>query len=180
MRPSIIATTTFLLGAAAIHGPSLAAESDDASDTPTCEAGQVYDDNQSKCVPSNEQSLNDGQLLDNAKALAYAERFNEALGLLAMIDDQNTPEVQNYLGYTTRNAGDLEKGLVHYRVALQLDPDYTLARSYMGIALLQKGDNRGALEQMVEIEKRVGTDAREYALLFDAVAQATEGKQIDY
>ncbi|MEL6921510.1 MAG: hypothetical protein AAFO77_10915 [Pseudomonadota bacterium] len=177
---SIIATATFILGAAAIHGPAIAAGSDDAADTPTCAAGEVFDDNQSKCVPSNEQSLNDDQLLDNAKALAYADRFNEALGVLAMIDDQDTPEVQNYLGYATRNAGDLDKGLEHYRIALSLNPDYTLARSYMGIALLQKGDNRGALEQMVEIEKRVGTDAREYALLFDAVAAATEGQQIDY
>ncbi|MEL6201162.1 MAG: hypothetical protein AAFR39_02250 [Pseudomonadota bacterium] len=180
MRPSIIATTTFLLGAAAITSPTIAASTDDAADTPTCEAGQVYDDNQAKCVSSKEQSLNDNQLLDNAKALAYAERFDEALGVLSMIGDQNTPEVQNYLGYTTRNAGDLDKGLAHYRIALELDPDYTLARSYMGIALLQKGDNRGALEQMVEIEKRVGTGAREYALLFDAVAKATDGQQIDY
>ncbi|MEN0002201.1 MAG: tetratricopeptide repeat protein, partial [Pseudomonadota bacterium] len=86
----------------------------------------------------------------------------------------------NYLGYVHRNLGALDAGIDHYRTALKLNPDYTLARSYMGIALLQKGDNRGALEQMVEIEKRVGTDAREYTLLFDAVAKATEGKQFDY
>ncbi|MEO1747796.1 MAG: hypothetical protein AAFR27_04115, partial [Pseudomonadota bacterium] len=78
MRPSIIATTTFILGAAAITSPTIAASTDDAADTPTCETGKVYDDNQAKCVPGNEQSLNDDQLLDNGKALAYAGRFDEA------------------------------------------------------------------------------------------------------
>ncbi|MEO1749115.1 MAG: tetratricopeptide repeat protein, partial [Pseudomonadota bacterium] len=102
------------------------------------------------------------------------------LSVLTLIDNQKTPEVQNYLGYTMRKVGDLDKSLVYYQTALELDPDYTLARSYMGIALLQKGDNRGALEQMVEIENRVGTQTREYGLLFDAVAKATEGQQFDY
>ncbi|MEN0000292.1 MAG: hypothetical protein AAF940_05355, partial [Pseudomonadota bacterium] len=72
MRKNIIATASFILGAAAIHGPSLAAPSNDASDTPSCDAGQLYDDKQSKCVPANEQSLDDTQLLDNAKTLADA------------------------------------------------------------------------------------------------------------
>ncbi|MEL6436210.1 MAG: tetratricopeptide repeat protein [Pseudomonadota bacterium] len=180
MRTALLATTTFILGAAAIHGPVLAAGSGDASDTPTCNAGQVYDDTQAKCVSTDKQSLNDDQLLQNGRALAYADRFDEAVNVLNMISDKNSAEVQNYLGYATRKAGDLDKGLAHYRMALAINPDYTLARSYMGVALLQKGDNRGALQQMVEIEKRVGTGSREYTLLFDAVAKATNGQQIDY
>ncbi|MDZ7824300.1 MAG: hypothetical protein U5K75_09885 [Ahrensia sp.] len=71
----------------------------------------------------------------------------------------------NYLGYATRNAGDIEGGLAYYRAAIALDPNYTLARSYMGQALLLKGDRRGAQVQLSEIESRVGVEAREYKLL---------------
>ncbi len=146
-----------------------------SDDTPTsevakCEEGQIYDKAAKECVDEEKSSMNDVDLLDNGRALAYAERFGEAIIVLSKIENQNA-EVLNYLGYATRNAGDVEKGLSYYRAALVLDPDYTLARSYMGQALLNKGDRRGAMIQLDEIEKRVGTDTREYKLLAQALVQ---------
>lgn len=155
-----------------------------SSDTPTsevanCEEGQVYNKDTKECVDEEKSSMNDADLLDNGRALAYAERFNEAIVVLSKIENQNA-EVLNYLGYATRNAGDVEKGLSYYNAALALDPDYTLARSYMGQALLEKGDRRGAMIQLDEIERRVGTDAREYKLLAHALVQKSLGKTITY
>ncbi len=38
----------------------------------------------------------------------------------------------NYIGYTTRKLGDVDKGLEYYHEALLLDPNYLLAREYLG------------------------------------------------
>ena len=146
-----------------------------SSDTPTseaakCEEDQIYDKAMKECVDEEKSSMNDADLLDNGRVLAYANRFDEAIVVLRKIENRDA-EVLNYLGYATRNAGDVEKGLSYYRAALVLDPDYTLARSYMGQALLNKGDRRGAMLQLDEIEKRVGSDAREYKLLAQALVQ---------
>ena len=155
-----------------------------SSDTPTsnaaeCAEGQVYDKKAKQCVDGEESSLNDADLLDNGRALAYAERFEEAIVVLSKIENRDA-EVLNYLGYATRNAGDVEKGLSYYRAALALDPDYTLARSYMGQALLSKGDCRGAMIQLDEIEKRAGSEAREYQLLAQALVQKSLRQTFTY
>lgn len=154
------------------------------SDTPTsdvteCEEGQVYDKKAKECVDEEKSSLNDADLLDNGRALAYAGRFDEAIVVLNKIENHNA-EVLNYLGYATRNEGDVEKGLSYYRAALALDPDNTLARSYMGQALLKSGDRRGAMIQLDEIEKRAGTNAREYQLLAQALVQKSLQKSATY
>lgn len=182
MRTSFIAAITIFVGFIAIHGPAHAAgsESTGESEVASCEKGQVYNEETKECVKADEQSLNDDQLLQNGIALAYAQRFDEAVAVLSMISNPNTPEVQNYLGFASRSAGDLETGLKHYRTALALDPDYTLARSYMGQALLIAGDRRGALMQLDEIERRVGMHAREYKLLASALLQKSLGKTITY
>lgn len=139
--------------------------SEPAAKVEECATGEVYDKKAKECVKEEESSLNDSDLLDNGRALAYAGRFEEAVKVLDKIENKQTAEVQNYLGFSSRNAGDLDKGLAHYRVALSIDPDYTLARSYMGQALLKKGDRAAAVIQLSEIKSRVGTDAREYKLL---------------
>ena len=163
-----IFSIAFLLAPVSVY----AAGSDETptSDVEKCEAGQVYDKATDQCVDEEKSSMNDADLLDNGRALAYAERFDEAITVLSKIKSPNA-EVLNYLGYATRNTGDVDQGLRFYRAALELDPDYTLARSYMGQALLSAGDRRGALMQLDEIEKRVGSDAREYKLLAQALVK---------
>lgn len=144
------------------------------SDVEKCEAGQVYDKATDQCVDEEKSSMNDADLLDNGRALAYAERFDEAIIVLNKIKKPDAA-VLNYLGYATRNNGDVDQGLRYYRAALEIDPDYTLARSYMGQALLSAGDRRGAMIQLDEIERRVGTDAREYRLLAQALLKKSLG-----
>ncbi|KPB01194.1 tetratricopeptide repeat protein [Ahrensia marina] len=152
---------TFTLNSAMAAGSS----SEPAAKVEKCADGEVYDKKAKECVKEEESSLNDADLLDNGRALAYAGRFEEAVKVLNKIENKQTAEVQNYLGFSSRNAGNIDKGLAHYRTALSINPDYTLARSYMGQALLKKGDRAGAVIQLSEIKDRVGTEAREYKLL---------------
>ena len=162
--------------------PALAAsDNDSSSERKVCNVGHVYDEKQAKCVKKEEPSrFDDRQLYENAVALARAERFDEALDLLEQIENRNDPRVLNYLGYVTRNLGDLDGGLAFYRQAIALDPDYTLARSYMGQALLLSGDRDGAIVQLDEIEKRAGTGSREYVELAEALVAATDGALFRY
>lgn len=181
MRQSVFAATVIVAVAAA--SPALAVGGDDSSasdEVSQCETGQVWDRDQSKCVPTGQQSMNDDALFENGRALAYLGRFEEAVTVLNLIEDRNRPDVLNYLGFATRNAGDLRAGLAFYRRAIALDPGYTLARSYMGQALLLDGDRVGALAQLDEIETRCGRDCRGYAELAEAIVAVTEDRDWRY
>lgn len=174
-KTSLIA---MMLGTSMISGTAFAAGGGD--DTPVCKTGYVYDRAQLKCVKGEEQSLNDDALLNNATALAYAKRYEEAIAVIGMMKDSQTAPALNMLGYSTRNLGDLEQGLAFYRQALDLDPDYTLARSYMGQALLQSGNRRAAMIQLDEIEQRSGADSRPYKLLAEAMLAKSLQTTITY
>lgn len=182
MRQQLIAFT--LTASLATAGAAFAAPSgndaEEAEAVANCATGEVWDAEKSECVPSDQQSFTDDALFENGRALAYLGRFDEAVTVLSMIGDRDRPDVLNYLGYATRNAGDLRAGLAFYRRAITLDPNYTLARAYMGQALLLDGDKSGALAQLDEIERRCGRDCRGYAELAEAIVAVTEDQSWRY
>jgi len=129
-----------------------------------CPDGQVWDNGQQKCVQKS--SLNDhDRLYEEGRTLAKAGRYGEAIVLLSSLADSGDPRVLNYLGYSHRMQGRIEVGLGYYEEALRVNPDFTLAREYMGEAYLQKGDLDRARQQLSEIEKRCGTGCDEYVEL---------------
>ena len=159
-----------LFATLASASPALAKGDDGEKGVEKCKSGEVYDERKEACVPTSAAELTDGALLANAKGLAYSDRFDEAIAVLNLIGEQNDSDVQTMLGYSTRMNGDYETGMKHYRVALDLNPDNTVARSYMGAALAGKGDVAAAEEQLREIEKRCGTGCDDYAFLSDVLA----------
>ena len=145
-----------------------------------CKKTEVYDKKLKKCVEIKKSGMNElmdeDTLYDTARELAYFDRPEDAITLLKQIANQNQPRVQNYLGYANRKAGRMEDAMMYYNVALSMDPDYVLARSYMGQGLLQQGDFGGAYAQLREIKARAGTDNRPYQML----AAAITGMPTDY
>jgi len=140
------------------------------STTPTCRKGKVWDKQKKKCVRAKKSSgLSDDNLFEAARDLAYHKRYGEAITVLKLAENQGDPRILNYLGYSNRKLGRVETGLKYYRTALKADPDYTLVRGYMGEAFLQLGQVDKAREQLAEIEKRCGTDCREYAMLKEQI-----------
>ena len=102
-----------------------------------------------------------------------------ALEILSHIKKQEQPRVLNYIGYTTRKLGDVDKGLDYYHRALALDPNYLRAREYLGEGYLQKGDVGKAREQLIEIADRCGNECEEYAKLEKAIlAFVSDGKEL--
>ena len=94
--------------------------------------------------------------------------------VLSLAANQDDPRILNYKGYSTRKLGDVEGGLVFYQAALRIDPNYNLAREYMGEAYLQLGQIDKAREQLSEIGSRCGTDCREYAMLKKEIDRAIQ------
>ena len=113
--------------------------------------------------------MTDSDRVDAAKALALEARYDAALALLRAADDSKNLRILNYTGYVLRKSGRPEEALAYYRRALELDPGYIDARSYLGQALLDMGDAAGAEEQLMEIRRRGARDSYAYVALKQAI-----------
>jgi tetratricopeptide (TPR) repeat protein len=137
--------------------------------TQVCENGQIWDEKKAECVNPQSGALSDDTLYGAARELAYDGQYDNALKVLAVAENQNDPRILNYKGFANRKAGRMEEGMAYYQAALAIDPDYILARSYMGQALVSEGDFLGARDQLLEIEARGGRDTWAYAALEKAL-----------
>lgn len=137
--------------------------------TTKCADGKVWDKKKKECVTPNKQTFNDDDLYKAAREFAYAGQYHNAITVLNLARNQNDPRILNYLGYANRKAGRMELGMSYYRKALQADGNYILARSYMGQALMEQGDEQGARVQLVEIRDRGGENTWAYRSLLQSL-----------
>ena len=118
-----------------------------------------------ECRKPQSGQLNDDQIYQAGYWLAQAGKFEEALAQFRKAKNQDDPRILNYIGYTTRKLGRVDEALTYYNKALSLNPNYTMARAYLGEAMLEKGEIAFAKEQLAEIKKRCGTSCAEYVEL---------------
>lgn len=138
--------------------------------TTECEKGQVFDEKTKTCLDSKSEAVTDDDRYHAARELAYAGEYDRAMLVLASADNQNDPRILNYYGFTNRKLGNDTEAMEFYQAALAIDPDYILARSYMGQGLAAQGDLAGAVAQLDEIRLRDGTESWAYASLEKAIA----------
>jgi len=161
---------------ASIATASLAAGSDDGTPpqptktTKECKNGKVWDKKKKKCVEASYRMFPDDFIYENARELAYDGQFENAIKLLHLAQNQNDPRILNYLGFSNRKAGNTEIAMGYYQKALAINPDYNLARSYMGQALVLAGDMHGAWTQLAEISSRGGENSWSYTALKQSIA----------
>ena len=125
-----------------------------------------------RCVKLVAGLLDDQDLYEQGRELAKNGRYEEALVVLAAIVNQNDPKVLNYTGYSHRKAGRLEIGIAYYRKALAINPNFVLAREYLGEGYVAAGRIDLAKAELAEIEKRCGIGCEEYKDLSEAIATA--------
>jgi tetratricopeptide (TPR) repeat protein len=135
----------------------------------TCPPGEVYDAKANGCVRQRSEVLPDKALTDYAYALAKEERYAEALDVLNLLQNPNTPEALNYRGYATRKLGRIDEGIAYYRRSIALDPRYAQVREYLGEAYVIKGDVARATAQLRVIKTICGTDCPQYEHLAMAI-----------
>lgn len=140
--------------------------------THDCKKGQVWNKKSKKCVATQSGILPDEDLYQQGRALAKAGQYDWAIQVLSTIQDQQDPRVLNYLGYSNRKAGRLDIGITYYSKALAIDPNFNLAREYLGEGYLAAGRADLAMNQLAEIAKSCGTSCEEYRELNAAITSA--------
>ena len=123
-RASLVALALSIAGAV---GPAFANPSGGSGSTgggtPSCKPGYVYDANTKTCIKANSGLLDDEQLYQQGRALALDGHYEEALGALAAVQNQNDSRVLTMIGYAKRKLGNFDEGVAYYQQALAIDPD---------------------------------------------------------
>jgi tetratricopeptide (TPR) repeat protein len=130
-----------------------------------CGKGTVRKKSSGACVRVRVFNGTDEQRYVLAHAAALGGRYVDAITLLTPIAHTRQPRVLNMLGYSNRKLGLIDTGLAYYHRALAINPDFTLARSYLGEGYLQIGRVDLARQQLAEIAKRCGTTCQDYTSL---------------
>jgi tetratricopeptide (TPR) repeat protein len=141
------------------------------TDLTTCDPGQVWDKKKHKCLERHSGVLPDADLTEYAYALAKAERYQEAIDVLDLLENSNTPRALNYRGYATRKLGRTEEGIGYYLKSVALDPNYPQVREYLGEAYVIQGKFDLAKDQLATIEKLCGSKKCEY---YEDLSEALE------
>jgi tetratricopeptide (TPR) repeat protein len=108
-------------------------------------------------------------MTEYAYALAKADRYQEAIDVLDLLDNPKTPRALNYRGYATRKLGRTDEGIGYYLKSVALDPNYLQVREYLGEAYVIEGKYDLAKQQLSTIEKFCGKDCKYYEDLADAL-----------
>jgi len=132
------------------------------TDLTTCAPGEIWDTKKHKCLERHSGVLPDSDLTEYAFALAKAQRFQEAIDVLDLLDNPNTPRALNYRGYAIRKLGRTEEGIGYYLQSVALDPNYPQVREYLGEAYVTQGKFDLAKDQLSTIEKLCGSKECEY------------------
>jgi tetratricopeptide (TPR) repeat protein len=174
MKPLLyLSLAAFLMASGSSMTLAAGGGSSDGSAEPVkkCKKGEVIKKigNIKKCVKVESGILPDEDLYQQGRVLAKAGQYDWALQVLAAVQNQNDPRVLNYTGYSNRKAGRLEIGITYYRKALAIDPNFVLAREYLGEGYVAAGRIDLAKLELNEIKTRAGTGSEEYQDLSKAI-----------
>ena len=89
----------------------------------------------------------------------------------AALRDTRNADIQNYLGYAYRNAGQLDLAFRHYRRALQLNARHRGAHEYVGEAYLIVNNLAKAEEHLAALHKICLIPCEEYEDLKKKIAE---------
>ena len=103
-------------------------------------------------------------LLGTARSSIAAKNWTEALATLkqAAVADPKNADVQNLLGYATRNNGDAKGSLAYYDAALVLNPQHTGALEYQGVAYIKLGQTAKAKANLAKLKTICGVSCEQY------------------
>lgn len=140
----------------------------------TCDAYAKSSAQWQACAQKVAASQHDAELFYAGYWLAKGGQYQEALGFLrqAKAPDER---ILTYIGFATRKLGDIDGALRFYNRALDMNPDYSVARAYMGEGFLSRGEPDKAVQQLTEIERRCGRSCAEYADLATHIADYRKG-----
>jgi tetratricopeptide (TPR) repeat protein len=167
---SIVALAAGLAAACSTAGLAFDSGDDQKKE---CPKGQVWSEQQHKCVPATTNNLFEEEQVKRGRQLARDGHYEQAIEVLKWVEATDNPIALTYLGYSYRKLGRTALGISYYRKALEIDPDNVDTREYLGEGYVASGRIDLASLQLAEIEKRCGTACEEYQSL-RAVLDGTE------
>ena len=124
--------------------------------TKTCKGVKVWDDAKKRCIRPKQSSLDQDQMIQAVRELAYAGRHQDAQGVLQELNTPDHDMALTYWGFTHRKMGNQDLAERYYQQAIARNPDNLLARSYYGQGLVSAGRIEEAIAQWKEIRARGG------------------------
>lgn len=121
------------------------------------------------CVGQASAKMADEELFYAGYWLAKNGQYEQALGYLTLAQKKDE-RVLTYIGFATRKLGHVDEAMPIYRKALEVNPNYTVARAYLGEAFLTKHQPEQARVQLSEIERRCGATCPAYVDLEGHIA----------
>lgn len=108
--------------------------------------------------------------------LVEAKKYEEAIKALKALKKSKDPRVLNYLAFSWRKLGKVDKALPLYFLALNIAPEYTPAHEYLGEAYVQIKDFEKAKAELRVIQKLCGDqDCEEFK---DLAAYIQKGEAV--
>ncbi len=117
----------------------------------------------------NSGLIQNDKLYAQGHLLAKTGAYEKAIAILKTAD-QSDPNVLNMLGYSYRKNGDLKTAIGYYKTALSINPDFVLAREYLGEGYVKAGRLDLAKLELEQIGKRCGKGCKEYVELAAVIA----------
>ena len=110
--------------------------------------------------------------LTQARALIAKKDWPGAIAELQRITraQPDYADAHNLLGYSYRNAGQIDKAFDEYAIALRLDPKHKGAHEYVGVAYLIAKQPEKAKEHLAALKSICGESCEEYQDLAKAIA----------
>jgi predicted Zn-dependent protease len=107
-----------------------------------------------------------------ALAMIRAHEYAKAIPVLNAYAARSPADadVENYLGYANRKAGNLPAAFTHYKRALTLNPKHRGVHEYIGEAYLMQGNLAKAEEHLKELDGLCTFSCEEYRDLKAAIA----------
>jgi tetratricopeptide (TPR) repeat protein len=98
-----------------------------------------------------------------AYALVQDGKYAEAFAAFKAMDEDDHPDVANYLGYTARKLGQYDLSKVWYERALASDPKHVRTWQYYGMWQVEQGNMLKAQDFLEKIEAICGNKScKEY------------------
>lgn len=109
--------------------------------------------------------------LSEAEALINQKNFTAALNLLMQADKSyaNNADINNLLGFSSRNLKQFSASAKYYQKALKINPNHLGALEYQGELFLQTKKLSSAKKNLAKLKKLCGENCEEYLDLKKAI-----------
>jgi tetratricopeptide (TPR) repeat protein len=125
-----------------------------------------------KATTKKKKKQTQQQFFDGYRAaynLVQAKQFEAAIASFRALEQDDHPDVANYIGYSNRQLGRYDEAKEWYDRALAADPKHVRTWQYYGMWHLEQGNRLKAEEYLATIRTLCGSTCKEYALMQDAL-----------